>query len=387
MNTDKPRNHVKFSDDNLVDVHLIDNQLPPIVHLSNNRANQSSQSKPETDNNWRISNFVTLQDEPNGFAGHSLSYIVHEEQRGLIVYGGVNTQGDNTSHQSNVYFISQDGKWRNLCTLPEKFFRYDHSTEVSKNHRYAFIFGGAGVDNQPNNETIVFDFEKKNVNFLNVSGSIPSPRVKHASTIVCDHYLIVHGGYDPVNKVHLNDTYSLNLQTREWSAVKIIGNETPTPRSSHSMTPLSTSRFLLLGGLNIDSILIDMWSVQFNPQDNSATWTKSNITEDDIPPLFGHTCHRIDTNLFVLGGCKYEHSTRQLSTLIYELDFKNVTETKSYTSPVTIRNIPCDAPPRMYHSSQVVGKEIIVVGGRLVGVTGNEPNQKYDNGGYVLQHK
>jgi hypothetical protein len=114
-------------------------------------------------------------------------------------------------------------------------------------------------------------------------------------------------------------------------------------------------------------------------------WTKCNITGDEIPPTFGHTSHRIGSNVFITGGCSTIHE-RALSTKIYELNFTEVINKKDFNASVNVMSVPCEHV-RMYHASELVGNEVIVVGGRIVGVHGTEPNTKCTNGGFVLQHK
>jgi hypothetical protein len=88
--------------------------------------------------------------------------------------------------------------------------------------------------------------ETKNVNILNVSGTVPTARVKHCIGMVGNN-LILMGGQDVVTKSHLNDMHALNLETKVWTTVNSQSETntpfTPLPRSSFSLTPLSSTRF------------------------------------------------------------------------------------------------------------------------------------------------
>ncbi len=128
---------------------------------------------------------------------------------------------------------------------------------------------------------------------------------------------------------------------------------------------------MIFGGLNADSVLIDSWIVKFDQ--DAAIWKKCEIPSDKIPPLFGHTSHLIGSNVFIIGGCASQHG-RELSKKIYELQLE-----KDFS--VKVLGVNCEHV-RMYHASEIVGNEVIVIGGRL-GALGTE---SYTNTGFVMQH-
>ena len=147
---------------------------------------------------------------------------------------------------------------------------------------------------------VCFDPDTKEWAWPTCTGATPSPRAAH-SVFVHEDKAYVFGGR--LLSKRLNDMYSLDLNTFNWSHVRHKTAENklePKGRSWHSFTVMGDDHALLYGGMDTDNqILADCWLFHVP----TSTFKACNF---DRGPLLWHRAV-VESNtgsLWLIGGLR-----------------------------------------------------------------------------------
>lgn len=99
---------------------------------------------------------------------------------------------------------------------------------VTKAGSLLIMFGGEDAKGRKLKDLYMFDLKSLMWIHLQTTGAEPSPRSKHIAAIYNDRFLLIFGGAS--KRKALNDLFSLDFETMEWSKIKTQGFM-PSPRS------------------------------------------------------------------------------------------------------------------------------------------------------------
>jgi len=99
---------------------------------------------------------------------------------------------------------------------------------VTKAGSMLIMFGGEDAKDRKLKDLHMFDLKSLMWIRLQTTGAGPSPRSKHVAAIYNDRFLLIFGGAS--KRKALNDLFSLDFETMEWSKMKTQGF-TPSPRA------------------------------------------------------------------------------------------------------------------------------------------------------------
>ena len=155
-------------------------------------------------------------------------------------------------------------------------------------------FGQLKDDKGFNNQLLSFNPSCKEWLNLKCTGSVPSPRSSHASTIIGDK-VWVYGGQHAF--VALGDLYELSMSSLTWTDFQ-TSNTNPPRRYISSLNAISQDQLLLHGGCGSDKkSLSDTWILDLPSQ----TWKQ--YKSGDCPPRAYHTGSTgINSNSIIIGG-------------------------------------------------------------------------------------
>ncbi|XP_002732492.1 kelch domain-containing protein 2-like [Saccoglossus kowalevskii] len=148
-----------------------------------------------------------------------------------------------------------------------------------------------------NNHLFVYDIDTNCWTEQRTIGETPSPRAAHAGDVI-GNKLYIFGGR--LNQTRINDLYSLNLDTFQWSEKLECNSDVPCGRSWHSFTRVTDIHMLLYGGFDTEcKTLGDCWVL--NTQ--TLIWTQ---LEQPWRPRLWHTA--VSTNVggevIIFAGCQ-----------------------------------------------------------------------------------
>jgi len=177
------------------------------------------------------------------------------------------------------------------------------------------------------------------------SGNGPCARYKHTACLVPEPRgkarMVVFGGCDEEGAA-LNDLFSLDLTSKEWTACEATGSK-PAPRYGHTTTTLPAQRkIVVIGGT-------DGKHVQ-----------QAGVVDSEFPAF------------------KSEKSLHPMAVHVLDVD------TLAW-STVTCKNAGTGAQPspRAYHSATLLGKNLFITGGQLHHWLLS--NSHYVHGCYILE--
>ena len=190
-----------------------------------------------------------------------------------------------------------------------------------------------------------FDTEKMDWSVPSTSGSSPSARACHTTTLL-NRKLYMFGGYD--GSKCFNDLDVLDLDTNTWIQPRVSG-PLPQARNAQTMTVVG-DRLFLFGGHSGNKHLRDLHILDTN----TMTWTQADSVTGQPPPgLRGHTATLIGSKIFLYGG----YDGRGRSNDLYLLD----PATLHWEHPPTTEHTPAG---RQRHTACLVGsKKLFILGG------------------------
>jgi hypothetical protein len=128
------------------------------------------------------------------------------------------------------------------------------------------------------------------------STNYPQGRSGHSAVLSADHsQIIVFGGVNPSN-VYLNDVWTLNLATNQWTQRSTSGNA-PSGRAYHNSVMVNNQMIVMLGRLDSSSSQVYVldtttwaWVTSFNPSapstgPSSTTVSAASPTPNQTNPI------------------------------------------------------------------------------------------------------
>ena len=142
-------------------------------------------------------------------------------------------------------------------------------------------------------------------------GHIPSERSGHSVVLIGDTVLLFGGetysdGLGSKSQ-HLNDFYMLDMLNMIWSLVKTGNGKVPAPRSGHTLTPISQSAAVLVGGKDkLMGGLDDCWHIDIDKtgpnKELKLTWTQMSHIKYSGLWLHQAVLEPISQRLWIIGG-------------------------------------------------------------------------------------
>ena len=170
--------------------------------------------------------------------------------------------------------------------------RTEHSLVVINAEFY--LFGGI------NNERVLGDFWKYNEALnkwseIQVEGTSPSARMRHAADSFADNMLI-WGGENESGL--LNDIYIYNAFLESWRAIEVSGTLIPSPRRNLCLI-MAENEVFLYGGMTEAGLSDELWKFDIR----LGTYTLLNEKDQEGPgPLSTHTCTLESERIYVMLG-------------------------------------------------------------------------------------
>ncbi|GFP97441.1 adagio protein 1 [Phtheirospermum japonicum] len=233
------------------------------------------------------------------------------------------------------------------------------------------LFGGEGVNMQPMNDTFVLDLNSRNPEWQYVKVSSPPPgRWGHTLSCVNGSNLVLFGGCG--RQGLLNDVFLLDLDAKHPTWREISSLAPPLPRSWHSSCTLDGTKLIVSGGcadsgvLLSDTFLLDLSIEKPVWREIPVTWTP--------PSRLGHTLSVYGgRKILMFGGLAKSGPLRFRSSDVFTMD---LSEDEPCWRCVTGSGMPgagnpggIAPPPRLDHVAvSLPGGRILVFGGSVAGL-------------------
>ena len=194
---------------------------------------------------------------------------------------------------------------------------------------------------------------------LPAAGTVPTPRESHSVTPIGAKFY-VFGGFDGAHV--LNDLYVFDAHAGLWTQLVRTGIS-PAARAGHSATALGVPAHLVVfGGANSTRRFADVQL--FDTAE--GRWTKPAVRGRPPTPRYYHSACLARGSLLVFGGSDGEHCLADLHALN--------AESWTWSQPITNGQSP---PPRCGHTGTLVNKHLFVIGGASDGAGAVEHTDVY----------
>ncbi|RDB28536.1 Tip elongation aberrant protein 1 [Hypsizygus marmoreus] len=240
----------------------------------------------------------------------------------LIVWGG-DTKSDpksNEKQDDGLYLLNLVSREWTRVTVHGlgPVGRYGHAVTTAGSK---FIVFGGQVDGKFSNELWSFDLNALRTRAVwefvePAGGEVPARRTGH----VCLTYgekIFIFGGTD--GQYHYSDTWSFDLQTRQWSELQCIGF-IPTPREGHAAAVVDDVIYVF-GGRGVDGKdLSDLCAFNISNQ----RWYMFQNMGPSPSGRSGHAMASVGAQVYVLGGESLSPSKTEDHTLVHVLDTSQI---------------------------------------------------------------
>eukprot|EP01083_Nonionella_stella_P156382 506369_1 len=171
-------------------------------------------------------------------------------------------------------------------------------------------------------------------------------RVGH-SGVALSHSLYLFGGWN--DQQYINNGLLFYVDTLKLVDERSKDRILPAPRRDHTLCQMGSGGLLLFGGWSHDYDGNELWLLGSNWK-----WQQLNVTGTAPCPRRGHTANVIGSHMFIFGGL-YGFSKYLNDLHIYNGD------KSEWIQPELVGNTR--PPPRAWHTSNTVGKQILFFGG------------------------
>ncbi|KAJ6837159.1 adagio-like protein 1 [Iris pallida] len=233
------------------------------------------------------------------------------------------------------------------------------------------LFGGEGINMQPMNDTFVLDLNSREPEWRHVNVSSPPPgRWGHTLSCLNGSWLVVFGGCGTQGL--LNDVFILDLDAKHPAWREISGLAPPLPRSWHSSCILDGTKLVVSGGcadsgvLLSDTCLLDLTLEKPVWREVPVAWTP--------PSRLGHTISVYDgQKILMFGGLAKSGPLRLRSSDVFTLDLSEEEPCWRYVTgsgmPGAGNPAGVGPPPRLDHVAvSLPGGRILIFGGSVAGL-------------------
>ncbi|XP_058764916.1 acyl-CoA-binding domain-containing protein 6-like [Vicia villosa] len=187
------------------------------------------------------------------------------------------------------------------------------------------LFGGEDCKKRKLNDLHMFDLKSLTWLPLHCTGTAPSPRCNHVTSLYNGKILFVFGGVSKSRT--LNDLYSLDFETMAWSRIKVRGFH-PSPRAGCCGVLCGTKWYIAGGGSRKkrhgETLIYDIkkseWFLEIASPPSSITTNKGfslvlvQHKENDFLVAFGGSKKEASNQVEVLKTEKNESASRRHPT-------------------------------------------------------------------------
>lgn len=132
-----------------------------------------------------------------------------------------------------------------------------------------------------------------------MQGDIPPPCRAHTATLVDRRIVVFGGGEGPV---YYNDVYILDTLHRRWTHVVFPDSMTiPPPRRAHTAV-YYRGRVWVFGGGNGMEALNDVWTLEVTSNVEKIRWVQVETRGKKPMPRGYHTANLVGNVMVVVGG-------------------------------------------------------------------------------------
>ena len=145
-----------------------------------------------------------------------------------------------------------------------------------------------------NNQLLCYDPNSQKWTNPQCFGSVPTPRVSCASTII-EHKVWLFGGRDQIGNLH-DEVFELTMHSLTWTHIETV-QPRPQARERCTLTALNNNHLVLHGGYG-STLLRETWIMDLT----SHSWRQYKTRKDHRRR--GHTGSLgLNNNVIIIGGC------------------------------------------------------------------------------------
>eukprot|EP00755_Sulcionema_specki_P015329 Sspe_Gene.59061::Locus_32433_Transcript_1_1_Confidence_1.000_Length_1586::g.59061::m.59061 len=203
--------------------------------------------------------------------------------------------------------------------------RFGHTAVVHNDTMVVF----AGRDAKCYNDIWEYSFLTRGWReVLSPSQSKPKPRAGHTA-VVYQGKMYVFGGVSDhgvgIHTLWLNDLWSLDLSTWEWSRIHL--STLPPKRKGHTALVYRDAMYIFGGGQDDKNIFGDMWAFDFLQQ----SWTRCFLHGDPPKPRMYHvSVGAFGYKMLIFGGRTPGSTPNGFLNDVYEVDLHTLHSRKLY---------------------------------------------------------
>ena len=261
---------------------------------------------------WRRYQCTFGEPPPSARCGHCVAKVESSVWDGSLVvfHGGTN---DRQFLGDLVVLHTENGLWSRPETTGAPSPRAFHCCTVMGTSVYFF---GGRTGARMHSEVWKLDTNLWEWTVVKPKGSRPDAREKADCIALDESRILVCGGYDGIR--WLNDVFVINVDTSEYSQVKVSGN-LPPPRSGHKLALLHQGILMFGGETTNTQYLGDLWALRGlfrggSPTDDSEgnnrqheseaspRWVKMQLSGPSPSGRSGHGFINAGAKMIVYGG-------------------------------------------------------------------------------------